>query len=58
VAVAAVRAGDAVAVAQVHHDAGADGLLAGIQVDEAGDVAGAKSTCSRSSNSRIVRIVR
>jgi hypothetical protein len=39
VAVTAVRAGDAVAVAQVHHDPGARGLLAGIQVDEAGDVA-------------------
>ena len=32
--------GDAVAVVQVHHDAGAGGFLAGIEMDEAGDVAG------------------
>jgi hypothetical protein len=38
VAMAAVRTGDAVAVVQVHHDAGGRGLLTGVQVHEPGDV--------------------
>ncbi|MNG92340.1 hypothetical protein D3C79_512720 [compost metagenome] len=40
VAMTAVGRGDAVAVAQVGHDPGGGGFFAGIQVDEAGDLAG------------------
>ncbi|MNR04828.1 hypothetical protein D3C85_1208200 [compost metagenome] len=40
VAMTAVGRGDAVAVAQVGHDPGRGSLFAGIQVDEAGDLAG------------------
>ena len=58
VAVAAVGRGDGVAVVEMHADADAGSFLAGIEMHEAGDVAGGELGMDRVLEVRIVRIRR
>ncbi len=58
VAVAAMRRGDPVACVEMRAHAGRDGLLAGVEMQEAAIFPASTSSCSFSSKQRIIRILR